>query len=202
MCPRIKRIGKLSYLKIAEQNPQAHCDFHVYQWSQEVTCEETQEANKEMHTLVLRNHIGELQTYDQVQIDGNVESHPHYPPDHLQALCWETEAILREGYTFLLDSCPQLSRSNFHEGKKKKSEYRGEKRGIKRQCISDSKIEPGEIQCLYESLYNSQVIKYCTTPSAPKIHFPLGQSFSSHPLMSTCTDYPTASDQVYQKFSA
>jgi hypothetical protein len=29
--------------------------------------------------------------------------------------------------------------------KKKKSEYRGEKRRIKRQCISDSKIEPAEI---------------------------------------------------------
>lgn len=55
-------IGKATYLKITGGNPQVHCNFHSYQWIQEITCEEIDEANNEVRPLILRNHRGVLKT--------------------------------------------------------------------------------------------------------------------------------------------
>jgi hypothetical protein len=59
-----------------------------------------------VHIFILRKYTGELQTHDQVNVEGKAEDQHHHDPDHFQVICWKAEAVLREGQIFLLGLFP------------------------------------------------------------------------------------------------
>ena len=38
--------------------------------------------------------------------EGKADHHNHHDPDHFQVVCWEAEAVFREGHMFPLGSFP------------------------------------------------------------------------------------------------